>query len=281
MSGIKIITGSQASISDALAKEFNITTIPYYLNYPNTSLKEGIDITTEDFYKELHNINSLPTTSPPSIGDIQNALRSLCDNHDTMIIITISSKYSQMYNTCQRAIELMNIRNVLVIDSRGATAYQAMMSIRASQLISEGYTIDKLLNWFDTFNTRCEEYIVMDTLKYLEKGGRIGKVKALLSAMISIKPVIVHRDGISTPISKARTHKQALDQILKDMHKKILPQQKIWILLQGIFVEEWLNYVENILYEQFSIEKLYATRMSAITSIHMGPGSWSITYYIV
>ncbi|HEO66412.1 MAG TPA: DegV family EDD domain-containing protein, partial [Spirochaetes bacterium] len=131
MEKIKIITGSQASISNELAEEYNISIIPYYLNYPNESLKEGVDIAPEAFYKRLADIDSLPSTSPPSIADIQVVIDSLKPRYSHLILISLSSKYSNMHQSCKQVA--LSESKVHVVDSQGATGYQAMMALTAAQ----------------------------------------------------------------------------------------------------------------------------------------------------
>ncbi|MDH5682391.1 MAG: DegV family protein [Spirochaetota bacterium] len=279
MNQIKIVTGSQASLSPELAEQFNVTVIPYYLNYPNSSIKEGVDIKTEDFYKTLEDIDSLPTSSPPSVGDIQAVLSSLSKENSEIIIFTLSAKYSQMYNSCQQAVQNGGHSNVYVVDSGGATAYQAMMVIMASKMAMEGHSVDSIMENISRFQNYSDEFLVFNTLKYLAKGGRIGKVQAFLGSVISIKPVIIHRDGISTPFTKVRTNKQALKEIITEMKRKIsTTDTSIDVIVQGIGMDEWLEEVEKALYSEFNIRTLWRSRFSAITSIHTGPGAWSLCY---
>ena len=282
MKKIKIVTGSQASISSELASQFNISIIPYNLNYPDRSLKEGIDIKTEEFYNSLDDIDSLPTSSPPSVGDIQEQIETLNKEDCEIMIFTLSSTYSQMYNSCQQALKNGEYKNVHVIDSKGATAYQAMMVLISAQMALNGESVNEILSMVNDFSDRSDEFLVLNTLKYLAKGGRIGRVKALMSSLISIKPVIVHRDGITAPLAKARTHPQALKIIKDEMKQKIGDLSKpIAVIIQGIKVESLLNQIEQELSAQFNIKTIWRSRFSAITGIHTGPSAWSVTYHIL
>lgn len=279
MDPIKIITGSQAALTKDLAREYDITLIPYYLNYPKDSLKEGVDFQTEDFYEKLYDIDQLPGTSPPTIGDIVDTLNRVKSNYKEAVVFTLSSKYSQMYNTCQMAIKEVSGINVHLIDSQGATGYQALMVLKAAHLVKQGKAIEDIKKMVETFKDQSDEYIIMDTLKYLAKGGRIGKVKEVMSSLLSIKPIIAHRDGVIVPIAKVRTNQQALQTMISLIKEKLAAFQnkKIWVLMMGVFMDDWLNEVEESLRTQFDVDQLWYTRLSAITSIHFGPKSWSIT----
>jgi DegV family protein with EDD domain len=284
MSKIKIITGSQASLTKQLSEQFNITVIPYYLNYrEGKSLKEGIDFETEDFYKSLYDIDNLPTSSPPSVGDIINVITSLRKDYDKFIIFTLSKNYSQMYNTCEQAIKEIKDVEIHLIDSGGATSYQAMMCVMSAEMIKQGKSMDEIFAFVNNFKNLGDDFSVMDTLKYLAKGGRMSKAKAFMGSLLSIKPVIGHRDGFVTAITKVRTNKQALDFILSEIGNRLknYPNSKINIMLQGIFVDDWLKDCENSIRSNFDVENLWYTRLSAITSIHYGPKSWSVTYCII
>lgn len=282
MQKVKIITGSQASLTEKLGRQFDIAVIPYYLNYSDKSLKEGIDFKTEEFYKSLADIDNLPTSSPPSIGDIINVINNLVKNYKEFIIFTLSANYSQMYNTCVQASKQIKDASLHIVDSGGATAYQAMMAIIAARMAKKKESVNDILKMAAEFKDRGDEFCVLNTLKYLAKGGRIGRVKALMGSLLSIKPVIVHRDGITAPLAKARTNRQALIIIIETMKNRLqdYPGHEISVILQGVFMDEWLENVEKALNEQFKIKDLWYSRLSAITSIHFGPKSWSLTYYI-
>ncbi len=281
MEKIKIITGSQASISKELAEEYNISIIPYYLNYPNESLKEGVDIAPEAFYKQLADIDSLPSTSPPSIADIQAVIDSLKPRYSHLILISLSSKYSNMHQSCKQVA--LSESKVHVVDSQGATGYQAMMALTAAQKVQEGKSFAEVIQFIEDFKDRSDEFLVFDTLKYLAKGGRIGRVKAMMGSLLSIKPVVVHRDGLTTPLTRVRTNPQGLSLMIDLIKKRVKeqPDGKLYVMIQGIDVDEWLSHVKDVLTKEFKITKLLHSRLSAITSIHTGPKTWSLTYSIL
>ncbi len=281
MDKIKIITGSQASLSKELAEKYNISIIPYYLIYQDKTLKEGIDIEPLDFYKELSNIDSLPSTSPPSVSDIQTHIKLFKSEYSHIILITLSSRYSQMHQSCKEVAK--SDSRIHVIDSHGATGYQAMMVLLAAQLVQEGQSFSEINQFIEVFKNRSDEFLVFDTLKYLAKGGRIGRVKAVMGSLLSIKPIVVHRDGLTTPLSRVRTNHQALKVMIEAIHKRLndYPNGKLYVMIQGIDVEEWLKHVEETLKKEFNISKLWYSRLSAITSIHTGPKTWSLSYSIL
>jgi DegV family protein with EDD domain len=283
MEKIKIITGSQASLTEKLANEFNIELIPYYLNYrEGKSLREGMDFVTEDFYETLYDIDNLPTSSPPSVGDVISTIERLKPNYDKFIIFTLSKNYSQMYNTCINAVNQLKDTEVNVIDSGGATSYQALLSIMCAKLIQKGKTMEQILAYIENYKNIADDFSVFDTLKYLAKGGRMSKAKAFMGSLLSIKPVIGHRDGVVTPFTKVRTNKQAFKFIKDSINTRLekYPDKKINLMFQGIFMDEWLKECEDNLTQQFQVANVYYARLSAITSIHYGPKSWSIGYCI-
>lgn len=283
MEKIKIITGSQASLTQELANEFNIELIPYYLNYrEGKSLREGVDFITEDFYETLYDIDNLPTSSPPSVGDVIKTIERLKKDYDKFIIFTLSKNYSQMYNTCVNAIKELKDTEVHVVDSGGATSYQALMSMMCSKLIQQGKNIEEILEYINNYKNIADDFSVFDTLKYLAKGGRMSKAKAFMGSLLSIKPVIGHRNGAVTPLTKVRTNKQALKFIKNSITKHLekYPKDRINLVFQGIFMDEWLKNCEEELKELFPVSNIWYARLSAITSIHYGPKSWSIGYCI-
>ncbi len=104
-----------------------------------------------------------------------------------------------------------------------------------------------------------------------------------MGSLLSIKPIAVIRDGVPIPFSKARTNEQVLSIMTTEIGKKLskYPEAKINVILSGIFVDEWLKEVEDVMRSKFNIQNLWYGRLSVSTAVHAGPKYWSMTYCIV
>ena len=203
MEKIALITDSASDISSDLIKKYNINVLPFKIIFSDKEYKDGVDITPSMLYERLP--QEIPTTSLPSISEFTQLLEDLKSNGYThAIIITISSCFSM---------------------SEGAIV------IEAAQLIEEGKSFDEITNSLSTIREKIDVFFTLDTLTYLKKGGRIGKVAGTIAEALNIKPIITIKDDGFHTYSKVRGTKQSiskLSNILNDYLSK--SKCKVWIM---------------------------------------------------
>ena len=280
---VKVITGSETGITPELAKRFNVELVPYYVSYNHSTYTEGVDLDKEDFYRWLRESNELPTTSHPTLSDIIAAFKEAKRESDSGIYIAISSKYSKPFELANKAKEEFHDLRIEVVDSGKATAGHGLVALEAARLAGEGADIAKILGRMEEIKERVDEVLALNTLKYLAKGGRIHRAKALVGSILSIKPLITYRDGLSTPIGKVRTHPQALefivDKIRVDLERYGSPG--IRCIVEDADNREWANQVKERITKEFEPEEVWQVDMSAVSAVHIGPGAWGVAYYCV
>lgn len=278
---VKVITGSETGITPELAKRFNVELVPYYVSYNHRTYTEGVDFDKDDFYRWLRESNELPTTSHPTLSDIIAAFKAAKRDSDSIIYIAISSKYSKPFELANKAKEEFHDLRIEVVDSGKATAGHGLVALEAARLAGEGADIAKILGRMEEIKERVDEVLVFNTLRYLAKGGRIHRAKALVSSILSIKPLITYRDGLSTPIGKVRTHPQALefivDKIRVDLERYGSP--RVRCIIEDADNREWANQVKERIMNEFEPEQVWQVGMSPISAVHIGPGAWGVAYY--
>ncbi len=281
MGKVKIITGSETGITPELAKRFNIELVPYYVSYNHRTYTEGADFDKEDFYRWLRESNELPTTSHPTLSDITVAFEKVGVETDSIIYVTISSKHSKPFDLANKAKEEFSHLNVEVVDSGKVTAGHGLVALEAARLAGEGADIAEILDRMEKIKERVDEVLALNTLKYLAKGGRIHRAKALLGSILSIKPLITYRDGFTAPIGKVRTHPEALefivDKIRADLER--YGSSGIRCIVEDADNREWANQVKERITKEFEPEEVWQVSMSPISAVHMGPGAWGVAYY--
>jgi len=165
---VKIVTDSLGDVPSEVAKELGITVIPVNVLFGAESFRDGIDLTTEQFYDKLMHNKTLPTTAVPPLGTFVEAYGKLAEETDEILFIAISHKFSATYNTALRAAELMKRKcRVEVIDSLGGAMQEGLIAIAAAKVAKAGASLDEVVALTHRNIPRVEIRMAFDTLEYL------------------------------------------------------------------------------------------------------------------
>ncbi len=213
MNKVKIIVDSISTIPWETAKKLGIELVPYYVNFEDESIKEGPDFDLKVFYQKLRKTKTWPTTSHPTFQDIEEIFSRMSKVTKEVIYLVVSPKWTQTYNIAYQVRKKFKEMRIELCDTGSALGKLGLIALEANKMAQQGKSIDEIIEHIFNLNRRSELFIVLNTLKYLAKGGRIGKAKALLSSTLPIKPIITTKDGVALPAGKALSHKQALSWI--------------------------------------------------------------------
>ena len=219
---IRIVTDSTSDISRDLAHQMGITIIPAYVNFTDSdgsveTLRDGLDITTDEFYERLPQSETLPTTSQPTIQDFSEVYESLIqDPSDMVVSIHVSSKLSGTYNSAIQAKRaLKNPAQVEVFDSQAASLALGLIVIGAARALQEGAEFQEILAEVEKASSQVRGFFLLDTLEYLVKGGRISKAQAFLGNVLSLKPILALNDGEVQRFDRVRSRRRGLQRLVK------------------------------------------------------------------
>lgn len=215
----QIFSDSSCDTPKELLESRDITLVPFYVSFDMENYhKENVDITNEEFYNKLTSDAIFPKTSLPSVEDYMNKFRTALDMGMDVLCICLTHKFSGSY---QSAVNARNIleddypdAKIIIIDSIQATAGQGLLVLQAAAMKEAGYTIVENAARLEEIKHTARIMFTVDTLEYLMKGGRIGKVTSLAGTMLNLKPMIQVKDGELIPYSNVRGRKKALDKML-------------------------------------------------------------------
>lgn len=231
MEKIALITDSASDISVELLKENNIKLLPFKVIYSDGEYEDRTEITPKMMYERLS--TEIPKTSLPSIEKIHSTLKNAVDEGYThAIIITISKAFSGTYNAVRLVCEEFSDLETFIFDSKTLTMAQGAMVLETANLIKEGKSFTEICEILPTFREKFDLFFTLDTLEYLQKGGRIGKVAGTIGNLLNVKPIItVADDGTYRTAAKVRGSKQAVSK-MTNIFKGYLEKHKYkaWIL---------------------------------------------------
>ena len=211
---IAVVTDSTAYIPDELVKKHQIHVVPLSVVFGDESYREGIDITTEQFYEKVKNEKDLPTTSQPAIGTFIETFEKLAENHDAIISIHLSSKFSGTFEAAKSAGEMVKNVKVYPYDSELSTMPQGFYAITASEMARAGKTPDEIIEKLDEMKSKTRAYFMVDDLSHLQRGGRLNSAQKIVGSLLNIKPILHIVDGVIVPFEKIRTQKKAISRIM-------------------------------------------------------------------
>jgi DegV family protein with EDD domain len=270
---VKIVTDSSADIPPDLLKELGITVVSLYVRFGEEVFKVGVDINNEDFYTRLVDGNTFPNTIQPSPMDFKQAYDEVARDADGIVSIHLSEKFSGTYQSAKQAAEMMADKcPVTVINSESMTIGLGMICITAARAAKNGATLEETVKVVKNAIPEIHFLALFDSLKYLAKGGRIGKAQGFLGTMLNIKPLLSMKDGEVVPVSKVRSVSKGLDQLYSFMANALKDKANVKEL--AIMYNTTLNEAKALaerIAPLYPIEKIIMGQIGPILGAHAGP----------
>jgi len=211
MPGVRIVTDSACDLTEELVKQHEVIVVPLTIRFGAEEFEDRMELAPDEFWRRCQGKGALPETAAPSPGAFMAAFQQAADEGATSVLcLTLSSKLSATYASAVTAAGTFTAIPVRVIDTRSVTMGQGLMAIAAAEEAADGMGLDDLFAASEDRTGRVRVYGVLGGLEFLQRGGRIGGAQALLGSLLSIKPVIVVKEGEVAEESKQRTRSRAL-----------------------------------------------------------------------
>ncbi len=204
---VRIVTDSLSDLTNDLVGNLDITLVPLTVLFGHETFLDRVTITTDEFYHRLIHGDVLPTSSQPSPQDFATTYDKLAEKTNEILMISVSAKLSGTYQSATAGKNLMKAKKcrVEVIDSQTVAMGLGLVVTAAAKKAKEGMNLDKLVEFTNRALKRSHFIVYFDTLKYLAKGGRIGKAQGLLGSVLSFKPLLTVKDGEMSPVTRVRS----------------------------------------------------------------------------
>ena len=204
---IKIVTDSTSDLDKDTAKNLSVEIVPLNVHFGDEVYKDGIEINSDDFFDKLIKGTVFPKTSQPSVGEFIDVYEILGNDGSDIISIHISDQLSGTINSARQAAKHLEGKiKVHIIDSKQISISLGLITISAATAVKEGKTLNEVLDLTESLIARSHVFTALDTLEYLEKGGRIGKAKSLVGKILNFKPIIGSADGIIDAFGRGRSN---------------------------------------------------------------------------
>jgi DegV family protein with EDD domain len=266
---VKIVTDSTSDLTPEITGELGITVVPLHICIGNETYMDGIDLTTQDFYRRLSENKILPTTSAPSPQSFINAFDKLAEETDEILVVTISSKLSATYEAAMEAKKQWKSKVRLeIIDSYSAIMGLGLITIASAKAAAAGYNLDKIIEITRANMKRVDFRMVFDTLEYLRRGGRIGTAQVFLGSMLKINPVITLKNGSTEAVTKFRSRAKAMDYLVKFAASFTNIQE---IAIEDATTPDDVRTLASQVNSIFPGKQLHRMKVSPVIGTHVGP----------
>lgn len=270
---IKIVTDSTGYLPETFIRQHDILIVPLYVHFGNEAFKEGVELSNEQFYARLSEAPELPTTSQPSAGEFHQVFKELADAGHEILVLTISSKLSGTWDSAMTAKDMLPDATIHVVDSLSTSVGLQLLIEKATKAIAAGTPLPVIVEQLEEAKKTLRVVLVVDTLEYLAKGGRIGNARAFLGTLLKVKPILALQDGVIEPLEQVRSKRKAQERLLDlivECHGSEGTQAQIAIA--NALVPGEAALLSKKLVERLGCDEPLCTEIGPVIGTHTGPG---------
>ncbi|MEJ5308923.1 MAG: DegV family protein [Anaerolineae bacterium] len=276
---IVVVTDSSAYIPETALVGLDVAVIPLWLFWDKDRLRDGVDIDPPAFYNRLKQSKSLPTSSQPSPAEFVNFFLHVAPAGEAIVAVLASSKISGTVASARAAQEQLPTMNIRVVDSLSSSMGLGLEVLAAARVAAAGGSIDEAALAAEAMREKVHFLFVVDTLEYLQRGGRIGKAKQLLGTALNIKPILQFREGVIESVSQERTKRKALTRMMEIVEERLAGQQMAEAAIVDVAAEEEGNEIADMLVRRFGTPVIHRSPVSPVVGTHVGPGAIGLAFY--
>jgi len=278
---IGIITDSTCDIPEDLIEQYGIIVIPHLIIWGNDQYRDRVDIKPVEFYERFKTDPQRPTSSQAAISDFQNAIETAASRGATeAIILTVSSAMSGAYNMALNAAKIVKIP-VSVVDAKGPTMSLGWQVLAAARACTAGMNLNAVLKVVDQVRSKMVQFVGMESLEYLQKGGRIGDAIKWVGGLLQVKPLVSinHITGRVEPVSLARTSKGMAEGLYTRFISSFKGEKNIHVAVLHGNCEEKAKVLAEQVQRDLNPVELMINITGPVLGINTGPGALAMCGY--
>jgi DegV family protein with EDD domain len=277
---IAFVTDSTAYLPQAMREQYPIEVVPQVVVWSNESYRDGVDIQAGEFFERLKVDPVHPTTSVASLGDIQAIYAKAAARADAVIGIHLSAKLSNTFSVAEEAVKSISGKEVHVINSQTTSMAMGFLVLAAARAAAAGRPASEVAKLVRDSIPRTGLLLTLETLKYLQRGGRIGAAQAFMGGVLDLKPILEVRDGVIHPLERVRSKRKAVARLLDVMAERLVGKTGIRLaVIHAAAPAEAAEVLESARtrFGSALVESLL-TDVSPTVAVHTGPGTIGLTY---
>lgn len=276
---IRIITDSTSDVTQKMAKEKDMIVVPLHNLFGNEEFLDGVTITNEEFYQRLAMSEQLPTTSQPSPEEFLTYFLKCKEAKESVIVLTIASKLSGTYQSALIAKEVCEYEDIHIIDSLTATMGLNILVEYAVNLRNQGKSVTEIVSELEECKNRIRVFAVVDTLKYLKKGGRLSTTAAIAGTLLNVKPIVKVLDGVVGVAAKSRGLNGANKKVMELIQEEGGMDQEMPYCIGYTADSSVVDPMKTLLEENLQATSPLISPMGSTIGVHAGPGACGVAFF--
>ena len=270
---IAIATDSTSDLPAEVVRDLGITVVPALVRFGDKVYRDGVDLSTDEFYHKLQTNSFLPKTSPASPGTFGEVYNRLAREADGIVSIHVSAKMSATYDAARLGSVDLKCP-ISIIDSETASMACGLLVIVAARAARAGASLSEIEVLVRAAVPRTVTYGVFSTLEYLYKGGRIGRAQAFLGSMLKLNPILAIRAGEILPIARVRTRPKAIERLCEILRASGIPQE---MSVMSTTDPEEAEALAQRLAPMFPPQRMYRAHIGPAMGTYVGPGAVGVS----
>lgn len=276
---VKIIVGSTCDVEENIKKELIV--VPLHVTFGEEDFLDSVDITKDEFYERLERKKEFPKTSQPTPMAFMDAYKKVIDNGDEAVVIVISSKLSGTYQSAKLAANGLNDK-IFIVDSLNVSIAEGALVDFAIRLVKEGKSAKEISEILEEAKKKLRLVVLVDTLEYLERGGRISKTSAFIGGLFSVKVLLSMEEGAIATVGKAKGVKNANNLFISEIEKNGSIDFSMSLKLgytgrESNKIEKYLREVKNLWEDKVHSPEFI--QVGSVVGTHAGPGALFLAYF--
>ena len=265
------MTDSTADLPDDWRDRYGVEVVPLKVLFGQESFRDRVDMTDEEFFSRLAASTTLPTTSAPSPGEFAEVYRRLALVNEGCISIHIGAQLSATAEAARVGASSVDGFKVNVIDSQTVSMPIAFLC----RIAAECTTLEEATAAVEQRIAKCRVLALLDTLRYLEMGGRLGRAQAMIGTMLDLKPLLLVADREIKPVDRVRTRSRAIPRMV-EFFKTELPVEHMAVMHAQAADEA--ERVAGELRGEFPGREVTVGQIGCVLGTHTGPKAMGIVY---
>ncbi|MGA9532836.1 MAG: DegV family protein [Anaerolineales bacterium] len=278
MADIVIVTDSTCSMPQELIDRYQIPIVPQVVIFGEETLLDGVELSSESFYKRLATSEVMPTTSQATIGSFKQTFEPLVAEGKSIVAICLGSKLSGTMQSALQAKDMFPDADISIFDSDTVAMALGFQVLAAARAVEAGADVQGTLAAAEKARQRSGVILTVDTLEFLHRGGRIGGAARFLGTALNIKPLLEVADGRVEPVDRVRTRSKAMRRLVDILDERVDGQQPLRIGLHHTGDVSDAQELEALIRERFTVDEMYTSIITPAVGVHAGPGAYGLGF---
>jgi len=282
MQNAAIVTDSVSNLTPEMIEKYRITIVPINICFRGEIYRDMLDVSTSEAYEMVLQDPDNFSTSPASPGHYLEAFREASKQAKNILCITLSSKLSTGYNVARLAAKQagdeMSDVSVEVMDSQNVTAAEGFIALVAARAAEEGKTLEEVSVIADDIRSRVTFLVVLDTVRYVYRTGRIPKIASQVASRLNIKPILSSSDGLVRFVGAVRKKENGINRILRMMKEKV-GQGEVHVAVMHAYAPDEAESLRERIASEFNCAELWVTEFTPVMGYACGTGTVGFAFY--